>query len=180
MKTITSMVFILVFLISISFAEEVILEKVDQVNSTTMSRNATCKIMKTPPVKVKAPKGEISAWAKFKIKDNEFLVCVITEKTVDQANNGAETVTANLYFDKDKDNNLKEEKPITISISGKEKYKRFNFELTEIPIILGEAKSRLKLKINFRLLYYDYDTRKYFYVYLHDRYEGQIEAFKRN
>jgi hypothetical protein len=171
----TALLAVCFFIVAVS-AEEVILE--EQPSSKNISKwsrvpEATCTLLKEAPRNVKAPKDDVSAWAEVKIRENTFLVCVVSK-----SDNAAETTTAGLYIDTDRDRNLREETPIILTASNKSNPRLFDFNVENLPLEFKTGRSKLKLEANIRLTHYDYGNRKLFYVYMLSVYMGNTQAFK--
>ncbi len=176
MRNAVTVFLVLTLLAASAFAEEVILE--EQPGSKNISKwsripEATCTLLKEAPRSVKAPRDDVSAWAEVKIRENTFLVCVVSK-----SDNAAETTTAGLYVDTDRDRNLREEKPVILTASNKKNPLMFDFNVENLPLEFKTGRSKLKLKANVRLTHYDYGNRKLFYVYILSVYKGNTQAFK--
>ncbi|MHC4660232.1 MAG: hypothetical protein ACYS8W_00960 [Planctomycetota bacterium] len=158
-------------------AAEVVLEKVEleSGSTATQAKSASCRALPAQPEKVRPPKENVTTWAELTLKENKFYVCAVTVESEPE-----KAKTARLYFDRDGDGNLREEKALSATSKTAGATARFDFMIDELPIQFAAKKSRIKTKINLKLTYYDYGNRRYIYAYILDRYEGKLEEFKLN
>lgn len=169
MKRFIILVAVLAFAAGQAVAAETVLEPTEVKGNRpvyTVSNDIKCTWVKDAPEGADAPDGEL-LWMDIKLGKETYKACILTDE-----------LKAEMYIDRDRDLNFREEDPVRSAQRGSFWYHYFEIESLPGEFEIGDG--TLKQDVKLRVMAYRRKGKSSCNVYMYSCYNGRIKAFDRD